>query len=470
MMRKRLKRRLQKTAAALLCLLLLIPAAVPVWADVDLNATFAVDSDYWELWPGSEAISGFTGALMDADTGTILYSKGLDAQRFPASITKVMTALLVLENCALDEQVVMTETGLADAYGGSSNVQPVLGEVFTVEQCLEMLLVKSANDIASQLAEHTAGSVAAFAEMMNARAAELGCRNTHFTNASGLEDDNHYTSARDMALIMQAAIQNSVFRDILMMRSVEIPPTNMSGARYYTSHVYLTDPESSFYYPGCMGGKTGYTPISASTLVCYAQRDGMTLIGVVLGAPETESNARDMTTLFDYGFNNFRHVNVVYDLPTINGGTMSLPYGVEAERLSYQTTDNGDTVDLLFTLGEHRIGVCTMTKDNYDAFRKLRGDLPAEEEAVTAETTETAEAAQTVQTGEEGKVISSEIETTGTVKKTQTDSGTAEREKGGSKPVLYVIIILLGVAILLSLVFITRRNNKIRNQKRKKRN
>ncbi|MCQ2500235.1 MAG: D-alanyl-D-alanine carboxypeptidase, partial [Lachnospiraceae bacterium] len=289
-------------------------SAVPVAAEVDTAAgsgTFPVESDSWQGWPQAAPNRTTTACLLDLNTGAILYAKGMDVQRFPASITKIMTALVVAESADLNAQVTFTETGLADAYGGSSNINPQLGEVFTVDQMLQMLLVKSANDVATQLAEGTFGSVEAFTERMNQRAAELGCTNTHFTNASGLEDDNHYTSSHDMALIMRAAIQHDRIRQIMNAQSIEIPATNLSGPRYYETHLQMLVPGNQYYYEGAMGGKTGYTPISGCTLVMYATRGDRTLIGVIMGG-EIDSNliCEDMAGLLDYGFNSFAYTDM----------------------------------------------------------------------------------------------------------------------------------------------------------------
>ena len=298
-------------AAALIFALLtacFMPAAA-VRAEVEIGAEFDTESNEWPNWPEGPSLWGNTACLMDAETGSVLYAKGAWAERYPASITKVMTAIIVLDNCALDEVVTMTETGLADAYAESSNCNPVLGEQFTVEQCLQMLLIKSANDIASQLAEYTAGSVAGFAELMNEKAAQLGCLNTHFTNASGLEDDNHYTSAYDMCLIMREAIQYDKILEIMQLPAVVIPETEFSGERYYETHVYLRQEGNPYYYDGCLGGKTGYTDISRSTLVSAAHRNGFTLVGVVMDAPDTGTNAEDMVSLFNYGYTYFNEVD-----------------------------------------------------------------------------------------------------------------------------------------------------------------
>lgn len=443
---------LGKILIFILCGLVFISNSVAVFAEVDTSAEFAVDSDYWTYWPQAETITGKTACLMDADTGTILYSKGLDAQRYPASITKLMTALIVAENCSLDDQVTMTETGMADAYAGSSNCNPQLGEVFTVKECLELLLIKSANDIASQLAEHTAGSVQNFATMMNEKAILLGCTNTNFVNASGLEDSNHYTSARDMALIMRAAIQNDTIREIMGMPSCTIPATNMSDERYYTTHNLLMQPDSGYYYEGCLGGKTGYTDISQSTLVCYAQRNDMTLIGVVMGAPETQSNASDMITLFDYGFNNFYRSEAVPGASCLSGGTVTLPYGLDASQLTLTATDNGENKDFTLTVDDHIIGRGSMTAIEYSRI-----------------TGESIESSSTVQETSSGTSQTAASTSGSTINDTESTDSVIAKDSSAKSPVLYVIMIILGIAILIGIIYIIQKNRKQKRRKRKKR-
>ena len=149
-----------------------------------------------------EETKTFIGILMDADTGVVLYNKGGDEQRYPASITKIMTLLVAVENSTMDEKVTFTETGVRNVTADSSNIGTKVGEVLTMEDCLHALIIQSANDVAAQIAEHIGGTEQAFIDMMNQRAQEIGCTNTHFANSSGLPDDNHYSSARDMALIL----------------------------------------------------------------------------------------------------------------------------------------------------------------------------------------------------------------------------------------------------------------------------
>ena len=166
-------------------------------------------------WPTlTQSVNAGAAVCIDADTGAVLYGKNMNEQKFPASITKVMTAIIVLENCDLDEEVVFSETALNNLEPGAVTARTSVGDVLTVRDCLYALLYRSANEVANALAEHVSGSVDAFAELMNERAAELGCVDSHFANANGIFDENHYTSAHDMALIAKAFFSNDLLSKI----------------------------------------------------------------------------------------------------------------------------------------------------------------------------------------------------------------------------------------------------------------
>ena len=222
--------------------------------------------------------------LMDAATGKVLFGKNQDMQFYPASITKVMTALLVLERCSLNDTVTFSASATTNLESGAVSLGISEGDQLTVEQCLYGLLLKSANEIGNGLAEHVAGSVSAFADLMNARARELGCKNTHFTNPHGLNDTAHKTTPYDMALIMRAALQNETFRKIDTTTSYEFPATKKSAAKTITMGHKMMYPTDSRYYEGIIGGKTGYTSKAGNTLVTGAQRNGVRLIAVVMKA------------------------------------------------------------------------------------------------------------------------------------------------------------------------------------------
>ncbi|HIU75773.1 MAG TPA: D-alanyl-D-alanine carboxypeptidase [Candidatus Pelethocola excrementipullorum] len=304
-----LKEAMKRAAAVILTVLVTGYSAISSYGAVVNNDNICtIESNSWKDWPQAVDIGASTGVVMDAETGTILFDKGMDDIRYPASITKIMTTLVALENSTLDTPVVFTETGMADAYSGSSNILPQLGESFTMEQSLYMILLKSANDVSTQVAEVVGGSVQGFVDLMNQKAAELGCINTHFNNASGLPDENHYTTAHDMALIAQAALKNEEFRKIVATSDYTIPPTNMTaGSREYRNHhAMMHQEDTTWYYEGCIGGKTGYTDSALNTLVTYAERDGMKLISVVMHGESGPSVCEDTKAILDYAYTNFK--------------------------------------------------------------------------------------------------------------------------------------------------------------------
>lgn len=259
-------------------------------------------------WPDNVEISAEGGILMDAGSGAVLYGKNIHQAYYPASITKILTALIVIENCDLDETVTFSHNAVYNVESGSSSAGIDEGDQLSVRDCLYAMLLKSANESANALAEHTAGSIEAFAEMMNQKAQALGCTDSHFNNPSGLNDPDHYTSAHDMALIACSAFENDTFVEIDSSRYYDLPPTkrNPEGSRVYPGHKMLKKnlPE---YYPGILGGKTGYTSLAGNTLVTCAERNGMRLVSVVLNGHQTHYS--DTKTLLDFGFANFYSVN-----------------------------------------------------------------------------------------------------------------------------------------------------------------
>lgn len=240
-------------------------------------------------------------ALIDASTGSVLFAKNGDSRFYPASITKLMTALLVAENCSLDDTVTFSASATTGLESGAVSINMTEGDTLTVRQCLYALLLKSANEVGNALAEHVAGSNAKFAEMMNARAAALGCTGTHFTNPHGLNDTDHYTTPQDMALIARAAFANDVVKTVASTRTYSLPATkkNPSGLTVTMGHKML-NPGDSRYYPGIIGGKTGYTSKAGNTLVTAAEKDGVRLIAVVMKSKSTHYT--DTKALLDYGF------------------------------------------------------------------------------------------------------------------------------------------------------------------------
>jgi D-alanyl-D-alanine carboxypeptidase/D-alanyl-D-alanine carboxypeptidase (penicillin-binding protein 5/6) len=259
---------------------------------------------------GKPELNAEAAILMDADTGVVLFKKNIDKAEYPASVTKVMTCLLTLENCALDERVLFSEAAINDIPYDSSHIAMNPGDTLLVEDALLGLMLASANEVANALAEHVGGTRQNFFNMMNARAAEIGAYNTHFSNANGLHDDQHYTTAYDMALILREAIKNETFSRLISTVSYEIPPTEtQEEPRRVNNSNKMIYPESNFYNADIVGGKTGYTSDAMHTLVSLAQRDGVNLVSVVF---RTEKNYiyYDTTALLNYGFAQYRETRI----------------------------------------------------------------------------------------------------------------------------------------------------------------
>lgn len=259
--------------------------------------------------------------LMEESTGKILYSKNANSIMYPASTTKIMTAILTLEKCNLSDTAVVSHNAVFSIPSGYSTASLVEGEVLTIEQLLNVLLIPSANDAAVVLAEHIAGSVEAFSDMMNSKAVELGCLNTHFVNPNGIHNENHYSTAYDLALIGKYAMQFPTFKEISSKTRYTLPITNAYSKedRIFNTTNDLIKPNYSssptnYYYKYATGGKTGYTDPAGQCIVATATKDNISLIAVTLHGDFTEDNlsqrALDCKALFEYGFNNFSMVSI----------------------------------------------------------------------------------------------------------------------------------------------------------------
>lgn len=281
-----------------------------------------------------------TGIVMDAETGQILGGKNINKALYPASTTKILTALIVLENCELDEVVTFSQNAVYNVDVGSTNINSETGDKLTVEECLYALLLHSANEVANALAEHVAGSIEQFTVLMNEKAKELGCTDSNFANPSGLNNPEHYVTAKDMALIAKEAYFNKTFMKIQGAAYYDLPKTirNKEGLRIYNKHKLFNE-NSSVYYEGCLGGKTGYTMLAKNTLVTYAKRDDQSLIAVVLHADNT--HYEDTKKLLDYGYKNYKVVNVE-ELPVIQEQMQTI-----LEKEQYSIKDNRELKLLL---------------------------------------------------------------------------------------------------------------------------
>ncbi len=246
-------------------------------------------------------IIGESAIVMDVETGDVLYEKNSSVRHYPASITKCMTALVVLENRNLDDRVEYSNEALLSIESGSSAAYIKPKEIMTVEESLYVMMLHSANDVAHGLAYEVGGDLSGFAQMMNEKAVELGCMNTNFVNASGLNDKNHYTTAADMAKIAQAAYRNETLRKIMRTVRYEQPATNFTkNVRTWLNGNRMIREESEYYYKPCLGGKTGYTIAAGGTLITYAKLHGRVLACVVLKSQNSASAYEDSIKLYKY--------------------------------------------------------------------------------------------------------------------------------------------------------------------------
>ena len=273
-------------------------------------------TDLLEGWPAGPSIEGEAAVMVDLSTGGILYSKNADTVLYPASITKIMTCLLAVENLDMNMQFEMSQSAAFGIESGSSSIYADTGEIFTVEQAVMALMLESANEMALMLGELVSGSEKKFIELMNEKAAGLGCTRTHFNNPNGLPDENHYTTAGDMAKILFACWKNPLFRKFVTTNYYNIPPTNKQAeTRYMSNHDKMMEGKD-YAYDGVLGGKTGYTVAAGNTLVTYARRGNLSLGVVVL---HSVGGAYDDTArLLDYGFGNFRRMNMNSEIESLH--------------------------------------------------------------------------------------------------------------------------------------------------------
>lgn len=287
-----------------------VQAEVPDYnAEAEARKSLPVQSNDIQGWPEGPSIGAEGAILMEADTGVILYAKNIHEPLYPASVTKILTTLIAAENCELDEVVTFSHDAVFSIPLESSRIAIDEGEELTVDQCLQAILIASANEVANALGEHIAGSMDSFVDMMNEKAKELGCVDSHFVTINGLHDDKHYTSAYDLAMIGRHFFANELLSKYASTSKLHIPPTDKQPddiIAWSKNELYAGRPHA---YDSLVGSKTGYTEAARQTLVSCAEKDGMRLICVIL-KEEAPSQYTDTIDLFNYGFSNFQKVNV----------------------------------------------------------------------------------------------------------------------------------------------------------------
>jgi D-alanyl-D-alanine carboxypeptidase len=300
-------------------------------------------------WPKDTGIEAEAGIVIDADTGAVLFGQNIHNTYPPASITKLLTALVVLENSQLDEVVEYSATALNSVEQGSGNKLSLReGDELTVEDSLYSLLLLSVNQCANGLAEHTAGSMSAFVDMMNDKVAELGLTESHFDNPSGLNGDTQYVSAYDMAMIARAAFDNPELLKISSTINYKIGPTQLfpDGQSFRHEHrlVYTTDETSPYYCPEAIAGKTGYLLAAGNTLVTYGESNGRRVISVILKGKPRQYFV-DGKNLLQFGLNRFQNVNIAE-----NESSLGAEEALTIQGVTYRTSDLLIEEDAMITL------------------------------------------------------------------------------------------------------------------------
>lgn len=294
------------------------------------------------------SITAESAILVELSTGRIIYEKNSTKQMFPASITKMMTAIIVIENCDLQDTVTVSETALQNIPEGYVTCDLSVGEEISVNDLLYALLLPSANDAAYALAEHVAGSVDSFADMMNSKAEELGCENTHFVNPNGIHDSNHYSTAYDLYLIAKYCMENETFRTIVSTKEYTLPATNKHDAadRTFTNSNDLINPDKQNYYKNAIGIKTGHTSMAGYCLASESSRDGLDFISIVLNSETDNKRFSDSVSLFDYGYDN-------YTLTKVNEKNQTIQT-IEVENATKETASLNLLIDEEITVMNNR--------------------------------------------------------------------------------------------------------------------
>lgn len=286
------------------------------------------------------------GIVVDMNTGYTLYEKNIQTQHYPASITKIMTAILSLENLKMDDVITFSHDAVYSVEPGSSSAYAEEGEQLTVEQCLYGLMLISGNDLANGLGEAVAGSMDAFAQKMTQKAVELGCIGTQFKNANGLHDEGHYTTAYDMAVMSIYAYTNhEFFRTLCSTIRYDVPPTNLcEETRYWLNSNRMIREGEEYYYSDCIGGKTGFTNEAGGTFVTYANLDGRQVMCVVLKSTNSAGAYADTITLYDYIRQNVKQEDyAALDAKAAEDESIAASIAAEANGTTGTTSDSDTT-------------------------------------------------------------------------------------------------------------------------------
>ena len=306
--------------------------------------------------------------LIEATTGKILYEKDIHAKKYPASTTKILTAILAIENCDLNEKAVASYDAVHSIKSGYSIANIHVGEEFTISELLDVLLLQSANEAANIIAEHISGSVSEFANLMNKKAKEIGCLNSNFVNANGAHDDNHYSTAYDLAMIAKYCMQNEEFKSRVAKMECSLPTTEIySEPRIFRNTNSLMVRDSRYYYEYCTGIKTGFTTPAKNCLISSSNKYGFELISVILHAETTADglSARylDTINLFEYGYENFNEEEILAEYRESKNQKQEVYEEQEIVSRNHESVARGEGIDV----EETTLETVTGTKKNYNS-------------------------------------------------------------------------------------------------------
>ena len=400
-------------------------------------------------WPKAREDTANAAGLcvMDADTGAVLVGKNLEQALAPASVTKVMTCYMALKYGNLDDQVTMTQEAVDYAIAGSSNFDTRVGETFTLRDMLYCMMLKSANDIATQVGIYIGGgSLEHFYDMENQELAAMGCVNSHFHSACGMPDDSHYTCAYDLALISKAALQYDQFRTIVGTKSYTMPATNMHEARTVENHHPLLNGEINVKCDGLIGGKTGYTDAAACVLSTYCERDGRTMIAISMHGSAHDLEAEDAVNYFNYAYKNFKDAQPAGSTPVISGGTVTIPkdasvYDLDLTQTAETDPTYGDVVQNAFTYNGQAVGSSVMAASDAQTFADSFNTKAEKEESEEA-------AAESSASGQSEGILQQFM---------------ASGKYSGENLLLLVLTVLIVIGVIAILVSLVHRSKSRKN-------
>ena len=419
----------------------------PGIGDSSLYVTNAVKG-----WPKAREDTANAAGLcvMDADTGAVLVGKNTEQALAPASVTKVMTCYMALKYGNLDDQVTMTQEAVNYNIAGSSNFDTRVGETFTLRDMLYCMMLKSANDIATQVGIYVGGgSLDHFYDMENQELAAMGCVNSHFHSACGMPDDSHYTCAYDLALISKAALQYDLFRTIVGSKTYTMPATNMHEARTVENHHPLVKGEVNVKCDGLIGGKTGYTDAAACVLSTYCERDGRTMIVISMHGSAHDLEAEDAAHYFNYAYKKFKDAQPAGSTPVISGGAVTIPkdasvYDLDLTQTAGQDPTYGDVVQNAFTYNGQAVGSSVMAASDAQTFAEsfsAKAEKEREEESESA-------AAESATSGQFAGILQQFV-----------SSG----KYSGENLLLLVLTVLIVIGIIAILVSLVRHSKNRKN-------